>query len=168
MLRFSFTDLVVAALLICLAVGVFLPAAINKKEEANRVECQAHLSLIGRALLLYSNENKGLFPRTRAEKYEKGKETLKFFTNPNVAKIADTDPFDGQNVFYADGHAEFQRTPLCGATRDKRKVMDNIYTYGVNTLDIGGDGIVGDPADAVDSVLLPSAVECLAAMPKDE
>jgi prepilin-type processing-associated H-X9-DG protein len=306
MSRFTFTDLVVATLLVMLTVGVLVPAAIDKKEEANRVECQSHLSQIGRALLLYSNENKGSFPRTKMKLIKADEEVkLTFFTNPNIAKVddkpADTDPFgdkgpevndvtgalylllrtqdlepraylcpsvtgevafmkkdqpvlrlndepaldfakqtnfaspkyldysflnvypsrkaigtgyktfitafssdfaiaadlnpgakeltkltpkspaadlkasnsanhngDGQNVLYADGHAEFQRTPLCGVGGGERKAMDNIYTYGMNSDAKGGDGIVGDPVDAVDSVLVPSAVECLAAMPKAE
>ena len=60
---------------------------------------------------------------------------------------------DGQNVLYADGHAEFQQTPLCGTQRD------NIYT--VNAVSPGGDlSVTGDtasgtdPAHAADSVLL--------------
>ncbi len=66
---------------------------------------------------------------------------------------------DGQNVLFADGHVEFQNTPLCGAHRD------NIYTYGDSGSDpvtnaarpTGGAGIVGSPVGPDDSVLLPVA-----------
>ncbi len=50
---------------------------------------------------------------------------------------------DGQNVLYADGHVEFQTTPLCGMQRD------NIYTNKSNQIE-------GSPGDPTDSVLLPA------------
>jgi prepilin-type processing-associated H-X9-DG protein len=64
---------------------------------------------------------------------------------------------DGQNVLYADGHVMFVQTPYYGVHRD------NIYTYGNSGMDdnkkvLGaGDGVVGSPDDADDSVLLPTA-----------
>lgn len=60
----------------------------------------------------------------------------------------------GQNVLFGDGHVEFATTPFVGAKRD------NIYTFGdsgVDHPDRGGDGIVGSPAGALDSILLPPA-----------
>ena len=65
---------------------------------------------------------------------------------------------EGQNVLYADGHAEFEHTPLAGT------MNDNIYT--VNALDEEkrnlhpkGESVAGhDPAHAADSVLTPTAV----------
>jgi len=63
---------------------------------------------------------------------------------------------DGQNVLYADGHAEFQQTSLCGANNDC------IYTVGsaTNTTDgksaaqANPSGTSCDPVTATDSVLL--------------
>jgi prepilin-type N-terminal cleavage/methylation domain-containing protein/prepilin-type processing-associated H-X9-DG protein len=57
---------------------------------------------------------------------------------------------DGQNVLYADGHAEFQQTPLCGANND------NIYTVAADTNGKGAskdDRTTSDPSSATDSVL---------------
>jgi hypothetical protein len=36
-------------------------------EVANRVRCASNLRMIGQAILLYSNENRGAFPRTLAD-----------------------------------------------------------------------------------------------------
>jgi prepilin-type processing-associated H-X9-DG protein len=61
---------------------------------------------------------------------------------------------EGQNVLYGDGHVTFQSTPRVG-TND-----DNIFTYGVSgapETNKGGDGVVGSPVDANDSILLPTA-----------
>jgi prepilin-type processing-associated H-X9-DG protein len=306
--RIRLIDLMIVTVIIALCATVMLPVVAQSKEVANRVECAKHLSWIGKGLLLYSNENKGSYPRTMAMPRDSKEWKYNFFTNPNVAVAGkdakDADPFgdkgpemnditgalylilrtqdipphaflcpsvtgevsylpsranedpkslqlpgepkldftkqsnfaspkylnysfvnvyptadaigkgyktfitafssdfaiaadlnpgtpevtqvttgspratvkaanstnhggEGQNVVYADGHVEFQRTPLCGsAETESRRVADNIYSYGVNTDKSGGDGIVGSPVDAVDSVLLPSAVEVKAAMEK--
>jgi prepilin-type processing-associated H-X9-DG protein len=63
---------------------------------------------------------------------------------------------DGQNVLYADGHAEFQQTPLCGPNNDC------IYTVAATTSTTNGLSVTGanptgtacDPKTATDSVLL--------------
>ena len=71
---------------------------------------------------------------------------------------------DGQNVLYADGHVEFQNTPFCGVLRTTRpggQFRDNIYTFGVSP----GAGVRGPPADAIDSVLLPTALDGPAPVP---
>ena len=65
---------------------------------------------------------------------------------------------DGQNVFYADGHAEWHKSPFVGRRRAAAAGPqgDNIYTA-------GGPGtgvpvvVVAAPVDADDNVLLPVA-----------
>ena len=61
---------------------------------------------------------------------------------------------DGQNILYGDGHVTWESMPFVGVKRD------NIYTFGPSGQDVkekGGDGIVGSPTTADDSVLLPTA-----------
>jgi len=58
---------------------------------------------------------------------------------------------DGQNVLYADGHADFQQTPLCGANND------NIFTTSDESKPATGASASGtnpDPHGANDSVLM--------------
>jgi prepilin-type N-terminal cleavage/methylation domain-containing protein/prepilin-type processing-associated H-X9-DG protein len=50
---------------------------------------------------------------------------------------------DGQNVLYADGHVDFQATPLCGIARD------NIFTNQSNQ-------VQATPLSSADAVLLPA------------
>lgn len=45
-----------------LMASVLLPSLNRARETANRVKCQSNLTQIGRAMLLYSNENKGKAP----------------------------------------------------------------------------------------------------------
>lgn len=75
--------------------------------------------------------------------------------SPAEQMQAANNPFhlkEGQNVLYGDGHVEFQSNPLVGVARD------NIYTYGVSDFDNNksGQGVVGSPVDANDSILLPT------------
>jgi prepilin-type processing-associated H-X9-DG protein len=60
------TDLLVVAALTPLATAAFIGCYRgHSREPSARVKCAANLKSIGQALLLYSNENKGAFPRTR-------------------------------------------------------------------------------------------------------
>jgi prepilin-type processing-associated H-X9-DG protein len=58
---------------------------------------------------------------------------------------------DGQNVLYADGHAEFQQTPLCGTDNDNIYTPDDVANSGKGMTAAGSDP---DPRSATDSVLL--------------
>jgi prepilin-type processing-associated H-X9-DG protein len=265
---FTIVHLLVVLFLFVIGLAFMLPSVSRTRCGSTRVKCQSNLSQIGKALLLYSNENKGSFPRTiavpgapifltnhrvndanpfspdttltpgttnnipaamfllvrtqdmttevfacpegTAEKdlmnnlaatlrgnftgdpatgsvaknvsysfvnvypsaaaIEKGYKTFITAYSSDFAIAADLSPAppddprfqsikagaaravmikgnsrnhdqDGQNVLYADGHAEFQQTPLCGVNHDL------IYTA-------QSGGV--DPANAADSVLLIS------------
>jgi prepilin-type processing-associated H-X9-DG protein len=57
-------ELLVVIGIIALLISILLPALNRARETANRVKCSANLNQIGKALLLYSNEWKGAYPRT--------------------------------------------------------------------------------------------------------
>lgn len=66
---FSLTDLI-AALVLLVMVGLFsLAATVNLDNARTRVKCASNLRQIGQAILLYSNDTKGSYPRT---KYDRG------------------------------------------------------------------------------------------------
>ena len=71
----------------------------------------------------------------------------------------------GQNVLYADGHAEWQTTPFSGMYREQQKMRDNIYTRHVPVGARDGDPVVGPVMDQLDTVLLPTAARPAAAAP---
>jgi len=259
---FTLLDLLFLLIIGIFLLGQFFALQKHSGESATRIRCAGNLRQIGQAMLIYANENKGVYPRTRWDpdhsypvQYTRpdavdpfasegpypnditaalfllirteelnsrvficpnttlrpwdydhlGASPLKFsnFTggehlsyslaNPypdqaavdrgfhwdknlsaGFAVAADMNPGtsellqkpnqsteitrltntknhqqDGQNVFFGDGHAEFVVTPFVGANHD------NIYTYGPSYPTIGGSGIIGPPADANDSVLLP-------------
>jgi prepilin-type N-terminal cleavage/methylation domain-containing protein/prepilin-type processing-associated H-X9-DG protein len=84
---FTLVELLVVIGIIALLISILLPSLNKARETANRVKCQSNLSQMGKALLLYSNENKGAFPRTKAGP---GPTMTLDFTNGGAG---DTDPF---------------------------------------------------------------------------
>jgi Tfp pilus assembly protein PilE len=55
-------ELLVVIGIIALLISILLPALNAAKERANRVKCSSNLRQIGQGLLLYANDNKGIYP----------------------------------------------------------------------------------------------------------
>jgi prepilin-type N-terminal cleavage/methylation domain-containing protein/prepilin-type processing-associated H-X9-DG protein len=90
---FTLVELLVVIGIIALLISILLPSLNKARETANRVKCQSNLSQMGKAMQLYSNENKGSFPRTKFQTTT-GAVTLSG-TNGGAA---DVDPFTSTNV----------------------------------------------------------------------
>ena len=73
---FTYVELLVVLVLIVLAISFLLPSTTRTRCGAGRVKCASNLRQIGQAILLYSNDNRGAYPRTRASVIENGEDPV--------------------------------------------------------------------------------------------
>jgi prepilin-type processing-associated H-X9-DG protein len=93
---FRLIDLLVGMLVVLFAAAVVLSKAPAANEIKLRIQCASNLRQIGQALLLYSNENRGSFPRTIHDKKDPNPTPVwgtPYEGNRDLGPVKDADPF---------------------------------------------------------------------------
>jgi len=65
--KFTLIDCVAGLLIVMLSAAWLISADVKELKTRNRIKCASNLRMIGQAMLLYANENRGQFPRTPSE-----------------------------------------------------------------------------------------------------
>ncbi|MDQ3440324.1 MAG: DUF1559 domain-containing protein, partial [Planctomycetota bacterium] len=100
-------------LLVCGGTGAQIVLA---REAANRIRCASNLKQLGMAILLYSNENRGAYPRTTASTPKKAADMpppvwgTPYELDPDL--LPPEDPAVVANPFLPEKSAEDQEKPL--------------------------------------------------------
>jgi prepilin-type processing-associated H-X9-DG protein len=128
-----------------MTVGVLLPSLNRARGTANMVKSASNMRMIGQAMLLYANENKGNYPKTMGELLLTQDVTIDVFVNPQSKTRAPREKTKDEQALWVTTDSDYE---YLGAGKNNQAGADVILAHekfrpnvrGVNML--YGDGHV--------------------------
>jgi prepilin-type processing-associated H-X9-DG protein len=125
--------------------GIMMPSLARARITANRVKSASNLRQIGQAMLLYSNENKGKYPREMGELLLTQDITVDVFVNPETKTKAPRNKNKEDQAAWASKDSDYE---YLGAGKDNTTPAEVVVAHekvrpGVQGLNmLYGDGHV--------------------------
>jgi len=125
--------------------GVMMPSLARARMSANRVKSASNMRMIGQAMLLYANENKGKYPREMGELLLTQDITVEVFVNPETKTKAPRNKNKEDQAAWVSKDSDYE---YLGAGKDNRAGPEVVLAHekmrpgaqGINML--YGDGHV--------------------------
>src|SRR5258706_14854972 len=128
-----------------MTVGVLLPSLNRARGTANMVKSASNMRMIGQAMLLYANENKGKYPKTMGELLLTQDVTIEVFVNPQTKTRPPLEKTKDEQALWINKDCDYE---YLGAGKNNQAGADVILAHekfrpnarGINML--YGDGHV--------------------------
>jgi prepilin-type N-terminal cleavage/methylation domain-containing protein len=123
---FTLVELLVVIGIIAVLIAILLPSLRKARESANRTACLSNLRQLGYAVLMYTNDNKGWFPRSAAPAPASADDD--WIWHPTASR----DKHQGRLVPYLSADRRFYDAPyLCPSDQIERH-PSYPYSYSMN------------------------------------
>lgn len=134
---FTLVELLVVVGIIAVLLGILIPVVARTKESGNEIKCRSNLSQIGKALMLYANDNKDHFPTPEAigdgNTIERAAAFRRGINEPDPTDPTVLETLGLHNMLYRLGYAKAKEIWFCPSSVPRLEISTagNSYMWNV-------------------------------------